>query len=117
LFTLIDNNGNIISIETADVFIDGQPHLLILQKAGNAGANAITVFVDDMKNPVPTVTFKSQQFDDTSYSISLDMGFFVRSTNSGVDRFNQMKASFFEFNSDTYTQREREELKGSLSEI
>jgi hypothetical protein len=116
LFTLIDDNGNTISVETSNVFIDGQTHLLVLQKANNT-ASGITVYVDDMTNPVSTVTHVNQNFDHTNYSVGLDMGFFARSTNAGIDRFNEMQSSFFEFNTDTYSSTQLKELKRRVKAI
>jgi hypothetical protein len=108
--TLLDNNGNIISVETTKQFINGQTNIMVLEKLNNT-ASGISIYINDMSSPVSTVNHVSQNFDHNNYSVNLDMGFFARSANSGVDRFNETDISFIEFNEQPYSQQDRLELK------
>jgi hypothetical protein len=105
-----DDNKNTLAVETTAKFVDGNVHLLVIGKNGNAGSD-LSLYIDDMTTPVNVTIQRDQAFDNTNYSNSTGMGFFARNTTSGVDRFNDCSFTFLEFNQQPYNATQRQNLK------
>jgi hypothetical protein len=111
---LTDSNGAPLNVEvdTAGTQItDGDTHLVCTNAETSQGASGIDFYVDDMTTPQPTTTINDGGFDNTSYSISEEAGFFARNNDGTTDRFTEFSSSFIEFNEERYSQQERLDLK------
>jgi hypothetical protein len=115
-FVVIDQNRDGIEIETNNVFVDGNTHLLVINADTTLGASGVDFYIDDMLTPVATTTFRDEGFDNQSYNPSADMTFFTDDANE-ASRTKALKAGLFEFNTDLYSQTERELLKARRPEV
>lgn len=102
-----DDNENNISVVTDGSFNDGNIHAVVINKTGNS-ASDIEIYVDDMSSPVPISTNSDQSFDHNSYSNSDDCAFFANNEAGTIEKYMEMEAGIFEFNTDAYSQSERD---------
>jgi hypothetical protein len=70
-----------------------------------------------MTTPQPTAALKDGGFDNTSYSISEETGFFARNNDGTADRFTEFSSSFIEFKESPYSPLERQALKRRVDAI
>jgi len=114
--TFVDDNGNSLKVETNSSYTDGNVHLVVINKSGNNAAD-IDIYVDDMSTPVATTTRDDKAFDHSNYNIAADMEFHARNDDGTTDNHKALDSGLFEFNSDTYSQSERNNLKNRRPEV
>jgi len=115
LFTVTDNNTNRLQVETDNSYTDGNTHLVVINKSGNNAAD-IDIYVDDMTTPASTTIRNDNDFNHSDYSTSQDMAFHGEN-KSGVGSHKAFDSGIFEFNTDTYSQSERTDLKTRRPEV
>jgi len=113
---LSDDNDNTLAVETDNSYTDGNVHLVVINKTGNS-AGDINIYVDDMSSTVSTTVRTNQAFDHTNYSPSTDFGFHARRGGGTTDQYKALDSGIFEFNTDTYSQSERDDLKKRRPEV
>jgi hypothetical protein len=101
-------SGDLI-VETADQFVDGNTHLVVINKTANTGSGAVEFYVDGQQ--VNSAVQKDSGFDNTQYSTNIDMGFFSRNRQTGTQNFKALDMPFIEFNEEPYSSTERQNLK------
>jgi hypothetical protein len=112
-----DNNGNDIDVESAQVVCDGVTHLICVNKLGDSGSQ-VEFYIDDMTTQATTTVHKSDPgFDSQNYTISADMGFFSLNNQGTAVNFKSLDLGLIEFNSEPYTQTERENIIGRRPEV
>jgi hypothetical protein len=106
-------NGNDIGIETNQNFCDGQARLIVINKSGDA-ASDLEIYAGttkaDMQSPVGSFIFRNQSFDSGQYSVGAEMAFYAANDSGTISSHKAFTASFFEFATDTYNLKQREEL-------
>lgn len=105
---LQDGNGNTLQVHTSSDY-SGSLHTIVINKNGNSTAD-IDFYVDDMSSPVSKTTETDQAYDHTTVSMDYDMGFFSRNNQGTAEFPSEGDVGIFEFNSQPYSQTEREEL-------
>ena len=115
-FAVQDNNGNSIIVETDSSIADGNIHLIVWNKNSNSAAG-VDIYVDDMSTTVPTTAREEQAFDHTNYTNAEPMGFFAERRDGSINNYKSYDAGIFEFNTEPYTQTERDELKARRPEV
>jgi hypothetical protein len=70
-----------------------------------------------MSNPEPSAVGNNGSFDPANYSISRDMYYWGTNSQGTVDNPTNVVFGVWEFNSDFYTQSERESLKSRRPEV
>jgi hypothetical protein len=105
-----DTNDNFLEEETDSIFVDGNVHLVVINKLKNTGTNAINFYVDDMNTPTASTTQTDTGFSNSAYPSTADLPFFARSSSGSIDRHKDINTSFIEFNSQPYSSTERQEL-------
>jgi hypothetical protein len=109
----IAENGNALHKETDNVVFDGTANLAVLNKQSN-DAQDMKIYIGttkgDLQTPVPSTIKSNNDFDHTNYSIAEQMGFFGQIKNGSAIGFKDCTLSFMEFNGNSYSQQEREEL-------
>jgi hypothetical protein len=108
LFLLNDANGDTLAAETQGVFVDGDAHAVIINKVANSGSQAIRFYIDGQL--VPSSVVIDSGFDDSAYSVGLDMGFSALNAPNGIFGHMDIELPFIEFNSDPYSQQDRLDL-------
>jgi hypothetical protein len=98
-------------VETADQFVDGDVHLVVINKIANSGSGAVEFYVDGQQ--VNSTVQIDSGFDHTNYSMNRDMHFFGRNqvNGSGARDFKALDMPFIEFNEEPYSSTERQNLK------
>jgi len=115
-FSISDDNDNSISLKTTSAFADGSPHALIINKLGNS-ASDIDFYVDNMSTAQSTNILSNNNFDHLSYSQTTDLSFFARNVGGTKDLFFSGDVGIFEFNSEPYTQAERDGFLSRRQEV
>jgi hypothetical protein len=111
----LDARGARLSLETKQTFDDGQPHFCVVNKAGDTAAQT-EIYVDDMTSP-KALNVISDNFDSSNMTNNLEMGFFQRNKSPGTRFPKEYISSFFEFNSDVYTESERVAAKSQAGGV
>lgn len=118
-FTLSDNNGNALNIQSDNAFDDGTPKAVVMNKTGNR-ASDMDIYVSDMSNgaQIATTTADDQAFDHTNYSSAVSMGFYdVYIDGSFIDANLEAEVGVIEFNSDAYSEQERQDFVSRRPEV
>ena len=105
-FFMQDENGNRLWVYTTSTFDDGTPKPVIIDKNGNT-ASDIDIYVDDMENPQITTTETDDGFNHTNYTNALDMYYWARNDEGSDSNHMEADMGVIEFNSDPYSQDER----------
>jgi hypothetical protein len=113
---LKDDNGKTIVTETSDKFLDGDTHLLCLNKTGN-NATDVNFYVDSMTSQVNTNEPATQRFNNTAYTNNRDTGFFAANVQGSIVRHQDADIAFIEFNEQPYSQQDRLDLKRRVDAI
>jgi hypothetical protein len=108
-FRFIDDSGTTISVELDNAIDDGNPHNIIINKTGT-DAGDIDIYVDDMSTSASSTVQGGGTFDHQNYTGDADMAFYGRNDNGTVGNRQESYHSIFEFNSDVYSQSEREDF-------
>jgi hypothetical protein len=115
-FRLEDDNGNDLTVQTDSDYVDGNPHLVVINKGGNAGSN-VDIYVDDMTTPTSSTVQEDDGFDHTSFTQTNDMMFYAVNDAGSPTNHKEMDAGIFEFNTEQYTESERTDLKNRRPEV
>jgi hypothetical protein len=107
-FNMRDETGSELAIETDAKFASGNVNLVVFNKRGNQAAD-LEIYINDMSSPVASTVLASG-FNNLDYSNISPLSFFARNRASGIRFHKDLDASFFEFNEQPYSQRERLEL-------
>jgi hypothetical protein len=90
---------------------------LIINKNGN-GAADIDIFITDMTTAESDNVVNNQGFDHTSYNPSTtDMGFYATNAAGSAQDYSEFDAGIFEFNTEPYTQTQREAFVARRPEV
>jgi hypothetical protein len=111
---LDDGGGNQIVENTDSSFVDGNVHLVIINKTSNSN---IDFFVDSVGSPVASTTQKNGPFDNTAYQNDSDMAFFARNVAGSTGGHKRLRSALFEFSTSPYSQSERQDLKDRRPEV
>jgi hypothetical protein len=114
-FDLRDGNDNSLDLVSDSTFDDGSPHAVIINKYGNSESD-LEMYVDDTATPV-SVTTNNSGFDNTTYSQDSDLGFFARNSTGDIQSHGSIHAGVFEFNSEPYSESEREGFVSRRPEV
>jgi hypothetical protein len=112
-----DNSGSDIDVESTQVVCDGVTHLICVNKRGDSGSQ-VEFYIDDMTTQATTTVHNNDTgFDSQNYTISADMGFFSLNNQGTTVNFKSLDFGLIEFNSEPYTQTERENIIGRRPEV
>jgi len=112
----LNDGSDGLKIEAKVDILDGDVHLVVINKAGDSAAD-VDFYIDDMSSPVSQNNRIDQAFDHTNYSVSEDMGFFAENAGGSVDGHIEYDTGIFEFRDETYSEDDRNELKDSRPEV
>jgi hypothetical protein len=107
---LDDPSASFSSVETAPKVNDGNPHLVVINKPSD-NINDIEFYIDDMTNPVSSTRQNQNPFDSSQFNLTEEVFVAARNFRGQADLHRNTTISFLEFNTQTYSQRERQELK------
>jgi len=108
--------GGILDVEANQDIMDGNPHIVIINKNGN-DASDIDFYIDDMTSSVSTTIHSNGAFDHTNYSNGDPFAFYARGFGTGTDKHLSYDAGIFEFRDQVYSQSDRTALKNSRPEV
>jgi hypothetical protein len=106
-FILEDNGGFFLIKETDSKFVDGNTHLVVVNKLSDTD---VEIYVDDMSVPRPGTT-NSSGFDHTNYSTNIKQGIFARNDRGTIKANQSLDLPFIEFKESPYSQQDRLDLK------
>jgi hypothetical protein len=111
-------SGNPLVVETDSVVYDGDTHLICINKNGD-DATQINIYVDDMTTATSVSVQNNFDFNSANYVNSAEMGFFANNNlaSGAIEGHKDLDATFFEFNSQPYSQQVRLDLKQRVSAI
>jgi hypothetical protein len=116
-FSLRDQNKNAFIEETTDSFCNGNINLVVVNKEQVNGSPQVEFYINSMSSPVNSQTQRAQGFDLSNFSFNEGMGFFAQNTASGEAFFKEFNTGFIEFNSQSYTPKQRQDLKARVPEV
>ena len=111
-----DDGTNGLEVATDTAFNDGTVRACVINKSGNAAAD-IDIYVGDMSTAVTTSTLDDAAFDHTQYSPASQMGYWARNNEGTPDLNIDADQGVFEFNSEPYSQSDREGFVSRRSEV
>lgn len=111
------SSGNLLTVETQNKYGDGTPHAVVINKTGNNPSD-IDIYVDDMSTPAPDVDADNQGFTPSSYNDPGREGaVFCRNKDGTKTAFSDVNIGVLQFNSDAYTQDERDGFVARRPEV
>ncbi|MFD1570151.1 hypothetical protein [Halorubrum laminariae] len=111
-----DGNGNELKVACKTGIVDGDVHLVVINKRGNS-ASEIDFYVDDMTNETSQNNRRDQGFDHTKYSVTAGMSFYAENSFGSIRRHMNYHAGFFEFRDEPYGESERKALRAVRPEV
>jgi len=99
-------NGARLSVQAGPID-DNSVHPCIINKNGNSGASDMEFYIDDMSTAKSKTVNKSNVVDHTNWQYTGDWGFFCENVGGTVEDFINADIGTIEFNSEPYTQSER----------
>jgi len=110
-------NGNALKVTTGtNEFADGNPHAIVINKRSN-DANDIEFYVDDMSTDISAVA-TNKAFSTSDYANDGSMGYFARAKDNGsLERHRNVKCGVFEWNTEPYSQSERDGFVSRRPEV
>jgi len=112
-----DNNGGSFSVNTdPTVAGDGTVHAVVVNKNGNSDAD-VNFYIDDMATAVGTAVDRPGSYDPSNWSSTYEMAFYARNDGGAINRYVDMAAGVFEFNTAPYSQTEREDFVSRRPEV
>jgi hypothetical protein len=115
-FDISDTNENLLRVYTDATYADDTAHLCVINKGSN-DANDIDIYVDDMSTPVSKTVSFNDAFDHTAFNPPVDMAFWARNKDGTIDEHMNITYGVWEFNSEPYTQSERDGLLSRRPEV
>lgn len=98
-----------------DTIADGATHAVVINKTGNSSSD-IEIYVDDMNTDTATVV-QSITADPTNWSYSGDWGFWAENINGSLEDYINADIGTIEFNTEPYSQTEREKFVSRRPEV
>jgi hypothetical protein len=111
LFQVDDSNNNFLSVESDEVVLDSQLHLIVINKLSNSGNDAVNMYIDSMASPSSSTVQRDQGFDNENYNATDSMGFFSRNDSGSASKHKALDLPFIEFNERPYSKQDRLGLK------
>ena len=113
---IIDDNDNRIEVETSSTFDDGNAHLFVINKLGD-NADDLVFYVDDMENEESLSIETDSGFNHENYSNPFELFFWAFNSSGDPGNYGEFDAGIFEFNSEPYTESERDGLLSRRPEV
>lgn len=110
-----DING-MIRKRTDNTYDDATPRAVVINKSGNS-ATDVDFYVSDMTTPTATTTVDDSGFSHADYSQATELQYLARNPGSGASEFTPVTFGIIEFNSEPYTQSERESFVERRPEV
>jgi hypothetical protein len=111
------SSGDLLTVETQNKYGDGTPHAVVINKTGN-DASDIDIYVDDMSTPTSDVDADDQGFSPSNYNDpGRETTVFCRNKGGNKTAFSDIDIGVLEFNSDAYTQDERDNFVTRRPEV
>jgi hypothetical protein len=101
---------------TDNTFDDGTVHSCVINKNGDNTAD-VNIYVDDMTTAKPASTVGNDSFSHSQYSQSRDVAFWARNNGGTITEYLNVTFGVIEFNSEPYSQTERENFATRRPEV
>ena len=116
-WTWLEGGGGITDVDTTTDVADGTPHAVVINKTGDS-ASDIDMWVDDMADSDEEANvISSGSNNSSSYGGGRDMGFYGRNVAGSVDNLIAADVGIFEFNSEPYSESERQGILDRRPEV
>jgi len=112
---LADDDNHRISAKTSSTFDGGSTYACVINKNGNT-ASDIKIYITDMTNP-ESVTTPDSSSKYQSDGVDTNWKFWARNNDGTADNHINVTMGVFEFNSDTYSQTDRQNFVSRRPEL